>query len=96
MRDNNDMPHQYGIPGFGQAPPSPPTQLMPRIGGGAVIPVSSNNNMQNSSSLYRGPIEERRLTRDAMERYLKDRNNMIIVILHAKVGFMHFNYNKML
>jgi hypothetical protein len=89
MRDNNDMPHQYhGIHGFGQAPPSPPTQMMPRIGGGAVIPaVSSNNNMQaNTTPLYRGPIEERRLTREAMERYLKDRNNMIIVILHAKVS----------
>lgn len=87
------MPHQYGIPGYGQTPPSPPTHhggaLIPRLGGGAVIPVSANTNAgsmgPSGNALFRGPIEERRLTREAMEKYLRDRNNMVIVILHAKV-----------
>lgn len=39
---------------------------------------------QSTSSLFRGG-EEKRLTREAMERYLRDRNDMIIVVLHAKV-----------
>ena len=38
---------------------------------------------QSTSSLFRS--EEKRLTREAMERYLRDRNDMIIVVLHAKV-----------
>lgn len=39
---------------------------------------------QATSSLFRTG-EEKRLTREAMERYLRDRNDMIIVVLHAKV-----------
>lgn len=39
---------------------------------------------QSTSSLFRTG-EEKRLTREAMERYLRDRNDMIIVVLHAKV-----------
>uniref|UniRef100_A0A182J106 Suppressor of hairless protein n=1 Tax=Anopheles atroparvus TaxID=41427 RepID=A0A182J106_ANOAO len=100
------MPHQYGIPGYGQAPPSPPTHhggggaLLPRIGaGGAVVPVAANNNGAagmgpNTSPLFRGLIEERRLTREAMEKYLRDRNNMIIVILHAKVAQKSYGNEK--
>lgn len=38
----------------------------------------------STSSLFRTG-EEKRLTREAMERYLRDRNDMIIVVLHAKV-----------
>lgn len=84
------MPHQYGLPGFAQSPPSPPSQhgaLLPRIGGGAVVPGSTGSgSMTNtsSSSLYR--LEDTRLTRDAMERYMRDRNDKVIVILHAKVN----------
>lgn len=36
-----------------------------------------------TSSLFRN--EDKRLTREAMEKYLRNRNDMIIVILHAKV-----------
>lgn len=36
-----------------------------------------------TSTLFR--IEDKRLTREAMEKYLRNRNDMIIVILHAKV-----------
>lgn len=84
------MPHQYGLPGFAQSPPSPPSQhvaLLPRIGGGAVIPGSTGGSMSNSNSatLYRPQMQDTMLTRDAMERYLRDRNDMVIVILHAKV-----------
>lgn len=39
---------------------------------------------QSTSSLFRTG-DEKRLTREAMERYLRDRNDMIIVVLHAKV-----------
>lgn len=84
------MPHQYGLPGFAQSPPSPPSQhgaLLPRIGGGAVVPGTTGSGSMvntNSNQMFRLP-EDTRLTRDAMERYLRDRNDMVIVILHAKV-----------
>lgn len=80
------MPHQYGLPGFAQTPPSPPSQhgaLLPRIGGGAVVPGSTGGSMTTTSAIYR--MADNRLTRDAMERYLQERNDMVIVILHAKV-----------
>lgn len=81
------MPHQYGLPGFAQSPPSPPSQhtaLLPRIG---VVPGSTGGSMtsNNSNTMYR-QHEEQRLNRDAMERYMRDRNDMVIVILHAKVN----------
>lgn len=84
------MPHQYGLPGFAQSPPSPPSQhgaLLPRIGGGAVVPGSTGGSMtsNNSNAIYR-THEDTRLNRDAMERYMRERNDMVIVILHAKVS----------
>lgn len=85
------MPHQYGLPGFAQSPPSPPSQhgaLLPRIGGGAVVPGSTGSGSMtnsNSNSMYRFQ-EDTRLTREAMERYLRDRNDKVLVILHAKVS----------
>jgi hypothetical protein len=36
-----------------------------------------------TTSLFRN--DDKRLTREAMEKYLRNRNDMIIVILHAKV-----------
>jgi RNase P protein component len=36
-----------------------------------------------TTSLFRN--EDKRLTREAMEKYLRNRNDMIIIILHAKV-----------
>lgn len=84
------MPHQYGLPGFAQSPPSPPSQhgaLLPRIGGGAVVPGSTGTGSMtntNSNSMFRLQ-EDTRLTREAMERYMRDRNDKVIVILHAKV-----------
>lgn len=92
------MPHQYGLTGFAQTPPSPPITghgaLMPRIGGGgAVLPGSQGSAMTTpvgtnaiTTGHYRPQIEEKRLTRDAMERYMTERNDMVIVILHAKVS----------
>lgn len=114
------MPHQFGLTGFAQTPPSPPTQLgtiLPRIGGGgAVVPGStggsmtsntgSNNNNNNSNptqqqqhqqqqhlstalvpTVFRPHIEDKKLTKEAMERYMRERNDMVIVILHAKVSW---------
>lgn len=71
------MPHQFGLPGFAPSP-SPPHHA--RIGG-AVVPQSA------SAAVFRPQIEDKRLTRDAMERYMRERNDMVIVILHAKVKF---------
>lgn len=90
------MPHQYGLPGFEQNPPSPPSQhaaLLPRFGGGAVVPGSTDGSMITSTTtaaVYRPQIEDKRLTRDAMERYMRERNDMVIVILHAKVNICLF------
>lgn len=85
------MPHQYGLPGFAQSPPSPPSQhvaLMPRIGSGAVVPGSTGSSItSNTSMIYCQNTEEQRgLSQDAMEHYIRERNDMIIVILHAKVS----------
>lgn len=80
------MPHQYGLPGFAQSSPSPPSQhnaLLPRVSG----PPSTGSgslNSNNSNSMFRLQ-EDNRLTREAMERYMRDRNDKVLVILHAKV-----------
>lgn len=77
------MPHQFGLPGFA-APPSPsPPSHHARIGN-AVVPQSG------SAAVFRPQIEDKRLTRDAMERYMRERNDMVIVILHAKVNHWIF------
>lgn len=76
------MPHQFGLPGFAPPSPSPPSHHA-RIGG-AVVPQSG------SAAVFRPQIEDKRLTRDAMERYMRERNDMVIVILHAKVKFSFF------
>lgn len=80
------MPHQYGLPGFAQTSPSPPSQqnaLLPRVSGPAST-GSGSINSNNSNSMFRLQ-EDNRLTREAMERYMRDRNDKVIVILHAKV-----------
>lgn len=76
-------------------------------GGGALIAAAavqnnSNNNNNNSSLVpssnggggghYRPQHEDKRLTRDAMARYMNDRNDMVIVILHAKVREGGFDF----
>lgn len=73
------MPHQFGLPGFAASSPSPPSHHA-RIGG-AVVPQSG------PPAVFRPQIEDKRLTRDAMERYMRERNDMVIVILHAKVKY---------
>jgi hypothetical protein len=50
----------------------------------AVVTSTALQTTSSTSSLFRTG-EEKRLTREAMERYLRDRNDMIIVVLHAKV-----------
>lgn len=66
---------------------------------GALVPVSRGDLaagdfgplMPSSGPVHR--IEERRLSREAMQRYLKDRNDMVLVILHAKVSIcFHYLY----
>lgn len=91
------MPH-YGLVPFPQAPPSPPLQhrtilhrpgnngsLMASGAAAAIgqIPIPTSNG-------YRPHAEDKRLTRDAMEKYMQERNDMVIVILHAKVNLNTF------
>lgn len=55
-------------------------------GGGAGSVSSALQTTSQSAlttSLFRN--DDKRLTREAMEKYLRNRNDMIIVILHAKV-----------
>lgn len=63
---------------------------MPRIGS---VPIASNTiATMNSNQIFRLP-EDLRLTREAMEQYLRDRNDKVIVILHAKVNYLKRNYS---
>lgn len=87
------MPHPYGMHGFNPNPSSPPgpqNVLAVRSSGqssGVMMPNQSLlASSSQSSSLSLSRLEEKRLTREAMEKYLRDRNDMIIVILHAKVS----------
>ncbi|CAB3385537.1 Hypothetical predicted protein [Cloeon dipterum] len=80
------MSHHFGltsIAGHGmQTPPSPiPTPSPP-------VPMERYN-----SSLHFRP-KEQRLTRDAMKRYLRERSDMVIVILHAKVAQKSYGNEK--
>lgn len=50
--------------------------------------VQTSSQASSTTTLFR--IEDKRLTREAMEKYLRNRNDMIIVILHAKV-ITHFS-----
>uniref|UniRef100_A0A0K8V2A6 Protein suppressor of hairless n=1 Tax=Bactrocera latifrons TaxID=174628 RepID=A0A0K8V2A6_BACLA len=55
-------------------------------GGGGCGPLMSTGLNSNAVGVpYRPHIEDKKLTRDAMERYMRERNDMVIVILHAKL-----------
>ena len=46
-----------------------------------------------SASLFR-PTKDQRLTQDAMRKYLRDRGDMVIVMLHAKVAQKSYGNEK--
>ena len=72
------MPHQYGLPGMAHGMQTPPSP--------------SNLYERFPTMMYRH--EEQRLTREAMERYLRERSDMMIVILHAKVAQKSYGNEK--
>ena len=55
--------------------------------GEPTLPCSS------SASLFR-PTKDQRLTQDAMRKYLRDRGDMVIVMLHAKVAQKSYGNEK--
>ena len=55
--------------------------------GESILPCSS------SASLFR-PTKDQRLTQDAMRKYLRDRGDMVIVMLHAKVAQKSYGNEK--
>lgn len=82
------MPHQFGMQGYNQnqlSPPSSHVGFVPRGSGGNTLLPSDLSTIVPASASNSFRVEEKKLTREAMERYLKDRNDMILVILHAKV-----------
>lgn len=88
------MPHQFsnGMQGYNNSH----NQLSPTPQVGSLVPANRGGGPGGLTPGDFGPlmpstgpssrIEEKRLTREAMERYLKDRNDMVLVILHAKVS----------
>ncbi|XP_039952265.1 suppressor of hairless protein [Bactrocera tryoni] len=64
-------------------------------GGGGCGPLMSTGLNSNAVGVpYRPHIEDKKLTRDAMERYMRERNDMVIVILHAKVAQKSYGNEK--
>ncbi|XP_067621062.1 suppressor of hairless protein [Eurosta solidaginis] len=65
-------------------------------GGSGCGPLMSTGlNSNNAVGVpYRPNIEDKKLTRDAMERYMRERNDMVIVILHAKVAQKSYGNEK--
>lgn len=86
------MPHPYEMHSFNSNPSSPPgpQNVGPLRSGLASNSILPNQSILASSSqtsaVALSRLEEKRLTREAMEKYLRDRNDMVIVILHAKAS----------
>lgn len=91
------MPHQYGMQGYNQNQLSPPSvggggYVARGSGAGGALLPSDLSSMVPAGAASNFRVEEKKLTREAMERYLKDRNDMILVILHAKVRQFFLNF----
>lgn len=89
----------YGISTYGQptaqitgALIAPQQQHMSNVGypgsesnGSTSTVTTTLQTTTQATSIFRNS-DDKRLTREAMEKYLRDRNDMIIVVLHAKVS----------
>lgn len=84
------QPFYNGMQGYNthnQLSPTPQVGLVPgRAGPPAILHTGEYAPLLQPSAIS-SRNDEKRLTKEAMERYLKDRNDMVLVILHAKVSF---------
>ncbi|XP_043651178.1 suppressor of hairless protein [Drosophila teissieri] len=99
QQQSQDMPH-FGLPG--PQPPSSQQQQQQQLQVHHQQQQQQQQQQQHQQQMqmsllpgpYRPHIEEKKLTRDAMEKYMRERNDMVIVILHAKVAQKSYGNEK--
>ncbi|XP_033228162.1 suppressor of hairless protein-like [Belonocnema kinseyi] len=77
------MAYQFGLPTMAHGMQSAPSQT-------AVMPAFP----RFGSGTHRPEYQDQRLTREAMERYLRDQSDLVIVVLHAKVAQKSYGNEK--
>lgn len=78
-----------------QTPPSPlPTPSPPNMRHPADVDQSDFRCANGFSAFHSELFQEKRLTREAMKKYLRDRGDQVLVILHAKVAQKSYGNEK--